>query len=129
MAQKVKCDLCGYEFEKIAVTNYSLAECECIGCGETGHLTCEDAWDCKDVNERVAKLLSSYEDEEFEALWDEIEEQMRTDDEPPRKVVYHLLRVFLNGNVDDALIAMCGWSLDTLLNRVSASFDEEEEVE
>ena len=45
------------------------------------------------------------------ALFDSID----ADDEPWHKIGYYLLKALLNDNVDDALIALCGWSAEELM--------------
>lgn len=45
------------------------------------------------------------------AVFDSID----TDDEPWDKIGRYLLKAFLDDSVDDALIAICGWSTETLM--------------
>lgn len=65
---------------------------------------------CQDAYERMA-----------EALFDSI----RSDDEPYRKVGYHLLKAFLEDDVDAASIAICGWPFQSLMVKAGLLPDTE----
>lgn len=44
-------------------------------------------------------------------------DSVNTDDESLDKIGYFLLKAFLDDDVDGAVIALCGWSIETLLIR------------
>lgn len=64
-----------------------------------------------------------------EAFGDEIAEQVRTDDEQPRKVGFYAAKAILDGSVDDLLIAICGFSVTSLVEQSANRCDECEEDE
>lgn len=64
-----------------------------------------------------------------EAFGDEIAEQIRTDDEQPRKVGFYAAKAILEGNINDLLIAISGFSVASLVEQSVARCDECEEEE
>lgn len=42
-------------------------------------------------------------------------DSVKTDDEPLDKIGYYLLKAFLEDDVSDAMIALCGWSMESLM--------------
>lgn len=67
---------------------------------------------------KIAAIMQ--DPEKCKKLAEEFIEQFESDNEAPRKMGYYLLKAYLEGNVDDALIALCGWSLKSLLERSGA---------
>ena len=65
---------------------------------------------CQDAYERMA-----------EAFFDSV----RLDDEPYHKIGYHLLKAFLEDDVDGAVVAACGWSFQDLVVRAGLLPDTE----
>ena len=55
-----------------------------------------------------------------EAFGRRITEQVETDDESPEKIGYYAAKAILDGSVDDLLIAICGWSVSSLLDSVNS---------
>ena len=47
-------------------------------------------------------------------------EQVETDDESPEKIGYYAAKAILDGSMDDLLIAICGWSVSSLLDSVNS---------
>ncbi len=69
------------------------------------------------TEEQRIRLQAIMEDEEkSEAVANCLLEQIRTDDEPPRKVGHYFIKAVLDQNIDDLMIAICGWSVNTLLD-------------
>ena len=64
-----------------------------------------------------------------EAFGDEIAEQIRTDDEQPRKVGFYAAKAILDGSINDLLIAISGFSVATLVEQSAARCEECEEDE
>ena len=63
--------------------------------------------------------------EKSETLANCILEQIRTDDEPPRKVGHYFVKAVLDQNIDDLMIAICGWSVESLLDMAEKKFLDE----
>ena len=63
--------------------------------------------------------------EKCEALADEIALQIATDDEEPCRAGAKLIQAYIDGDVDGALMALCGWSLKTLLARARVIPDDD----
>ena len=42
-------------------------------------------------------------------------DSINSDDEPWHRIGYYLFKAILDDSVDDALIALCGWSTETLM--------------
>lgn len=55
-----------------------------------------------------------------EAFGRRITEQVETDDESPEKIGYYAAKAILDGSMDDLLIAICGWSVSSLLDSVNS---------
>ena len=69
------------------------------------------------TEEQRIRLQAIMEDEEkSEAVANCLLEQIRTDDEPPRKVGHYFVKAVLDQNIDDLMIAICGWSVNSLLD-------------
>lgn len=64
-----------------------------------------------------------------EAFGDEIAEQVRTDDEQPRKVGFYAAKAILDGSINDLLIAICGFSVASLVEQSAARCEDCEEDE
>ena len=65
------------------------------------------------------KTILDYANEEFlERLFETILNEINSDDEPYYKKARQLLLASLNNeHVDDFFIAICGWSLESLIER------------
>ena len=69
---------------------------------------------------REALLAVLQNPQKAEAFGRRITEQVETDDEPPEKIGYYAAKAILDGSVDDLLIAICGWSVSSLLDSVNS---------
>ena len=72
---------------------------------------------------QILKLMQ--DGDKCEALAEEILSQIATDDEAPHKIGYFLLKAYAENNVDDALVALCGWTLESLCARAGIIEDRE----
>lgn len=75
-----------------------------------------------EFTEKLTEIMS--DDEKCEALAEELFAQIDSDSEPYRKIGRFLIKAYLDKSVDDALIAISGWSLQSLLERVRIIPDE-----
>ena len=69
---------------------------------------------------REALLAVLQNPQKAEAFGRRITEQVETDDESPEKIGYYAAQAILDGSVDDLLIAICGWSVSSLLDSVNS---------
>ena len=65
------------------------------------------------MNEILKKILQ--DEGKCEALADTVIFQITSDDEDPVKVGTHLIKSYIEGDVDGMLMALCGWSMKSLL--------------
>lgn len=61
-----------------------------------------------------------------EALAEEVLSQIATDDEATHKIGYFLLKAYMENSVDDVLVALCGWTLESLCVRAQIIDDNED---
>ena len=71
-------------------------------------------------DKREALLAVLQNPQKAEAFGRRITEQVETDDESPEKIGYYAAKAILDGSVDDLLIAICGWSVSSLLDSVNS---------
>ena len=69
---------------------------------------------------REALLAVLQSPQKAEAFGRRITEQVETDDESPEKIGYYAAKAILDGSMDDLLIAICGWSVSSLLDSVNS---------
>ena len=69
---------------------------------------------------REALLAVLQNPQKAEAFGRRITEQVETDDESTEKIGYYAAKAILDGSVDDLLIAICGWSVSSLLDSVNS---------
>ena len=69
---------------------------------------------------REALLAVLQNPQKAEAFGRRITEQVETDDESPEKIRYYAAKAILDGSMDDLLIAICGWSVSSLLDSVNS---------
>ena len=69
---------------------------------------------------REALLAVLQNPQKAEAFGRRITEQVETDDESPEKIGYYAAKAILDGSMDDLLIAICGWSISSLLDSVNS---------
>jgi hypothetical protein len=57
-------------------------------------------------------------------------DEISNDDEPPHKTASNLIRAYQNGDCDAMLIALCGWSMESLLDKYNGkrNGDDTDEV-
>ncbi len=77
----------------------------------------------EELSKRSTEVLC---DSELAAkLGNVVREETASDDACDFDVGHHLAKAILDNNVDDVLIAICGWSIETLLNKASSDYPEE----
>lgn len=80
----------------------------------------------EELREKIIEIMQGEHcTEAYERLAEAFFDSVNTDDEPYRKIGYYLMKAFLEDNVDDALMALCGWSLQSLLAKAKLIPDEE----
>ena len=68
---------------------------------------------------RIQSILDNSSEEFLDRFFETLLEEINSDDEPFYKKARQLLLASLNNeNADDFFIAICGWSLDSLLERL-----------
>ena len=68
--------------------------------------------------EQIESILDNASEEFFERFFETLLNEINSDDEPYYKKARQLLHASLNNeNPDDFFIAICGWSLDSLIER------------
>lgn len=67
---------------------------------------------------RIQSILDNSSEEFLDRFFETLLEEINSDDEPFYKKARQLLLASLNNeNADDFFIAICGWSLESLLER------------
>lgn len=67
---------------------------------------------------RIQSILDNSSEEFLDRFFETLLEEINSDDEPFYKKTRQLLLASLNNeNADDFFIAICGWSLESLLER------------
>jgi len=74
--------------------------------------------DSKPVSDELKSRLDAVmsDDKKKVAFATALYNQIDSDAEPYRKVGFYMAKAILEQNVDDLLIAICGWSVESLLN-------------
>lgn len=73
----------------------------------------------------IEKLIN---DSDFcEVLGDVIREEIAEDDVHSRHVGEYVLKSFFRNDANDMLIAICGWSMDTLIEMAQERIEADEE--
>ncbi|UKK47253.1 hypothetical protein L6475_08415 [Prevotella sp. E9-3] len=68
--------------------------------------------------EQIQSLLNNVNEEFLERFFETILNEINADDEAYHKKAYQLLLASLNNeNADDFFIAICGWSLESLIEK------------
>ena len=68
--------------------------------------------------EEIKEILENASEEYLEKLFETLLYEINNDDEPYHKKARQLLLASLNNeNADDFFIAVCGWSLESLIKR------------
>ena len=66
------------------------------------------------TRERLCEVMTDAE--KSEKLGEVFAEQVASDDEKKRRIGYYLAKAILDDNVEDLLVAVCGWTSESLLN-------------
>lgn len=79
------------------------------------------------ISEETAKRLKEVlNDSEFAAnLGNVVREETESDDASDFDVGNHLAKAILDNDINDVLIAICGWGIETLLNKASSDYPKE----
>lgn len=64
------------------------------------------------LSDKMLKIMSS--SKKAERFAETFLGQLESDEEPLRKVGYYMAKAIRTNSVDDLLIAVCGWSAETL---------------
>ena len=68
--------------------------------------------------EQIEAILNNASEEFLEKFYETLLNEINADDEAYHKKAYHLLAASLNSeNPDDFFISLCGWSLDSLIEK------------
>ena len=68
--------------------------------------------------EQIQAILENATDEFLERFYETLLNEINSDDEAYHKKAYHLLAASLNcEDPDDFFISLCGWSLDSLIEK------------
>lgn len=75
----------------------------------------------------IVNVLSEYGDHDgfCESFANALFDSMRTDDEKPERMGHYLFKAIKDNSFDDFLIAICGWSLETLMKQALIIPDKE----
>lgn len=66
----------------------------------------------------IQKFLNNASEGLLEKFFETLLNEINSDEEPYNKRAYHLLAAALNDNQhDDFFISLCGWSLETLIEK------------
>lgn len=69
-------------------------------------------------NSRILSILDNSSEEFLDSFFETLLEEINSDNEPFYKKTRQLLLASLNNeNADDFFIAICGWSLESLIER------------
>ncbi len=66
------------------------------------------------TNDRLRAVMASME--KSEKLGEVFCEQVETDDEKQQRIGYYLAKAILDDSIEDLLVAICGWTSESLLN-------------
>ena len=67
---------------------------------------------------QIESIINNASEEFFEKFYETLLNEINSDDEPSHKKARHLLLASLKSeDPDDFFISLCGWSLDTLIER------------
>lgn len=69
--------------------------------------------------EQIQSLIDNASEEFLERFYDTLLNEINSDDEPYHMKAYHLLIASLRSeDPDDFFISLCGWGLDTLIEKI-----------
>ena len=106
------------------------ADCWCCNCEENLKLMIADddndnqSVDTTETEESNA-LDSILEDsDKCEGFAEMVLDEIRSDEEQLRHIGSNIIKAYQNGDCDELLIAICGWSMDSLLDKYQKSQSE-----
>ena len=68
--------------------------------------------------ERIQTIIDNASEEFLESFYETLLNEINSDDEPYHKKTHHLLVASLKSeDPDDFFISLCGWSLESLIDR------------
>ncbi len=68
--------------------------------------------------EQIQAILDNASEEFLERFYETLLNEINSDDEPYHKKAYHLLAASLKSeDPDDFFISLCGWSLESLIEK------------
>jgi hypothetical protein len=71
--------------------------------------------------EQIQAILDNASEEFLDRFYETLLNEINSDDEPYHKKAYHLLVASLESeNPDDFFISLCGWSLETIIEKVQS---------
>lgn len=72
-----------------------------------------------ELSKKVEQILEKDNEDELSELWFTFERELQSDDECPDEKMRRILNAWLKNRelVDDLLITLCGWSLESLLKK------------
>lgn len=75
----------------------------------------------------VQKILEVFDESAIEKFAEEVTRQIATDEESFQKKGYQIMKAYLEGpeTADNMLIALCGWSMKSLLVFAGLTLDDE----
>jgi hypothetical protein len=80
----------------------------------------------KNILNTIKKIFESdYDDELYERFYDGFMEEIQTDDESITHVVRDMLKAYRDNDADGMLIAICGWSMESLMKKARLIDDED----
>lgn len=73
----------------------------------------------KTLEEKVGQIIEESHEEKLSDLWCVFEEELMSDTECPDKKMRRILSAWKENKdlVDDLMITLCGWSVESLLNK------------
>lgn len=73
--------------------------------------------------EPIQALLDNASEDFLERFYEILLNEINSDDEPYHKKAYHLLVASLNSeDPDDFFISLCGWSLETIIEKTQRRY-------
>lgn len=76
-----------------------------------------------DFEAEISRILEENDEETLENIMSTINEEIALDDDRYTKKAKSLLRAYLDRDVDGFCIALCGWTLESILKKAGAVED------
>lgn len=77
------------------------------------------------MNDKIKKILENANENELESIIETVNNEINNDTEPYDDKAMCLLQAYIDNNVDAVLIALCGWSLESILTKSGLLEDTE----